>query len=226
MDLLEIITIDGPVGVGKSSVSRDIAKYLGYTPMDTGAMYRAVTLAAMEKKIDTPEGLSNLSKSINITLEETGEGLRVYINNRDVTEAIREPLISKKTSNVSDVVGVRERLVEMQRNMGKKGRYVCEGRDQGTVVFPEAKWKIYLDADIKTRVERRALQLEKDGKKVELDKLQEQVIERDFRDKTRSVGALKIPADAIIFDTTNFNKKEVVEILVTLVEYGNKIIDK
>ncbi len=224
MEFLEIVTIDGPVGVGKSAVSRSLAAALNYDSMDTGAMYRAFTLAAMRNNAKTPDEITALVANTNIQLIEENNKLKVFLNDEDVTEEIRDPEVSKNTSYVSDVLAVRNKLASLQRELGKRGKYVCEGRDQGTVVFPDALWKIYLDADIETRVQRRDLQLQKSGKNVEYKKLEDEVKERDYRDRIRPFGALKIAEGSIIFDTSDFNQQEVIEILHTIITKGNNNI--
>lgn len=222
MEFLDVVTIDGPVGVGKSSVSRSLAERLNYSPMDTGAMYRAFTLAAMQKGCKTKEDIAELVPFTTIELIEKENSLQVMLNGEDVTEKIRDPQISKNTSNVSDVVEVRNFLSNLQREKGKKGRYVCEGRDQGTVVFPNALWKIYLDANLETRVARRAEQLKKSDKFINKDELLEQTKVRDYRDRIRPIGALKVADDSILFDTTDFSENEVIELLYNIISIGNE----
>lgn len=222
MKKIDVVAIDGPVGVGKSGVSRLLAEKLGYKAMDTGAMYRAITLAALRQGSMKKEEIEKMIKTIDVKLNETKHGLKVMLDGEDVSQAIREPEVSKATSHISDIIAVRKKLSELQREIGKAGRYVCEGRDQGTVVFADAKWKIYLDADVKTRVSRRVAQLEKAGKSVKQDEQEAQLKERDYRDRVREFGALKIAEDSIIFDTTDFSLDDVVNILFTIISRGNK----
>jgi len=215
--LYNIITLDGPVGVGKSAVARQIAQRLGWRHVDTGAMYRAVTLAAMRRNLDLcdADALTNLTKECEIRLVYNGDVLTVFLNGEDVTVAIRDPEVSKNTSPVSETAGVREHLVSLQRDLGLQGPSVMEGRDIGTVVFPDAFWKFYLDASLDERAQRRVHQLHAAGKNVDFNETREAIKKRDDRDRSRSWGPLRIAADSIVIDTTYLIEEQVIELILT-----------
>lgn len=214
-----IVAIDGPVGVGKSSVARALARKLGFLYIDTGAMYRAVTWKAFIREIDLSdtEAVADLARETEIDLKEEGGELRVFCDGEEVTEAIRLPHISASTSPVADNVEVRNHLVALQQDLGQEGRVVMEGRDIGTVVFPHAEVKIYLDADPQVRAQRRFLQLHQKGKSVDLDQTLADLLERDRRDRERPVGALRVTPESIVVDTTHLGEAEVIDRLVEIV---------
>lgn len=215
-DPTSIITIDGPVGVGKSSVAKKVARILNYNHLDTGATYRVVTLEAMKQGVplDNQQALTQLAKSLKIGLNYIDGKLHVYCNDKEVTDEIRDPEVSRNTSPVADCIGVRRAMGELQRKLGALGNVVCEGRDMGTVIFPEAELKFYLDGNIEERANRRCLQLKEMGKESNLEKEMQSVITRDMRDRTRPDGSLKVADGAIIIDTTMFDEDEVVDIIV------------
>lgn len=215
-----VVTIDGPVGVGKSSVAREVATALGYRHLDTGAMYRAVTLAALEQDVDLndQETLSRLARTVRIELVYEDDSLRVILDGKDVSDAIRENRVSATTSPVADCRGVRKEMAAQQRILGDKGTTVVEGRDMGTVVFPEATHKFYLDAAPAERAERRLLQLKNNGKDAGFEEVFTATVERDRRDRIRSYGALKIAPKAVVVDTTGIEKNEVVNLIHALVQ--------
>ena len=211
-----IITIDGPSGVGKSTISRRVAAHCGFTYLDTGAMYRAVAwfLAKQGIDIDDSEAVESVLDQINITLlpattEDSDVG--VQLNQEDISAQIRTPEISMIASTVSALPGVREKLTALQRQIGSRGRVVAEGRDMGTVVFPEASNKFYLDATPEARARRRALQLRERGEAVDTRKLLEMTIARDKQDSERALAPLKKADDAILIDTTHLNVDQVFE---------------
>ena len=220
-----IVAIDGPVASGKSALAKLIAERLNYVHVDTGAMYRCVTLEAMRRNADMtdPAALTAVAHSIDIRFREA-EGKagafgtqRVTMNGEDVTDAIRDPDVSRNTSAIADVPTVRAELVELQRQMGLRGRSVLEGRDISTVVVPEARWKVYLVASLEERVQRRYHQYELQGREVDRDELRRDVVERDERDRNRAQGALKLAPDAMIFDTTDIPLDEVVDTLAGMI---------
>jgi len=219
MTLYHVITLDGPVGVGKSSVARALAQRLGFQHIDTGAMYRAVTLAAMEQHVDLSDeqALTLLAQRCEIQLLYTPGHLKVLLAGRDVTEAIRDPLVSHNTSSVADTPGVRRRLVSLQRALGLEGPSILEGRDISTVVFPDAFWKFYLDASLEERARRRVLQLEAMGIKADFQATLESVRYRDLRDRSRPFGPLLMAQDAIVIDTTFLREEQVVDLIGTFV---------
>lgn len=222
----QIVAIDGPVGSGKSALAQQLAEQLGYIHVDTGAMYRCVALEALRRNIDFTDGLAltNVAHSIDIRfqdseeLQEEGfEGQRVLLNGDDVTKEIRTPEVTKLTSILSEVPGVRAEMVQLQREIGLRGKTVLEGRDIGTVVVPEAEWKIYLVASLEERVERRYAQYLQQGKTLDKNQLRADIIERDNRDCNRPQGALKLASDAMLFDTTDIPLGEVVSSLTAII---------
>jgi cytidylate kinase len=221
MVFYQVITLDGPVGVGKSAVARTLARRLGYRHIDTGAMYRAVTLAAMQRHIDlhNPEALENLARDCEIQLLYHGDDLTILLNGQDVTLDIRDPEVSKNTSPVADTPGVREKLVSLQRSLGLQGPSVLEGRDISTVVFPDAFWKFYLDASLEERTRRRVLQLRDAGKTACFEETLKAVHYRDSRDCSRSYGPLLIAPDAIVIDTTTLSEDDVIRLILVFIHY-------
>ena len=214
------IAIDGPSGAGKSTAGRTLAKRLGYTYIDTGAMYRAVALKVKEKGIELKDesALYQMASSLHITFVPMGEEIHIYCNGEDVSEAIRLPEISHLASEVSKKKGVREALVEIQREMAKEGSAVLEGRDIGTVVFPEAEVKFYLDADPEERAKRRFQELMARGIQIDFQKTLEEVLQRDHNDMHRAISPLKRAENSILIDSTHRSVEEVVEEMLKKVE--------
>jgi len=206
-----IIAVDGPAGSGKSTVSKLIASRLGLLYIDTGAMYRALTLKAIQSRLDLEDerSLIGLARTTEIDLKDKGGALKVYLDGKDVTSSIRTHELTNKVRYVARVPGVRERMVDMQRSLAKRGGAVLEGRDIGTVVFPDARFKFYLDADVKERVKRRHRDLLAQGDDMTLELVEKDVVSRDTSDMNRSCGALKRSKDAILIDTTNLTIDEV-----------------
>jgi cytidylate kinase len=214
-----LIAIDGPAGSGKSTVSKMVAKRLGLLYIDTGAMYRALTLKAMRKKMDLKDeaALAMLARSTRIDLEASVTTLRVTLDGEDVTGLIRTPELTNNVKYIARVPDVRTEMVRLQRAIGEKSGAVLEGRDIGTVVFPDATYKFYLDADVEERARRRHKELLESGQKVGLEEIRKDVVVRDESDMKRSVGALKMAADAILVDTTSLAIDEVVEKVVSYI---------
>ena len=208
-----IVAIDGPAGAGKSTVAKRLAKELGYTYMDTGAMYRAFAWKVMEEGMDLgAEGeLRRALQDTNIELAEQDGRPSVLLNGVDVTDRIRTPELSQLASRVSTSKIVRERMVELQRAMGSKGGVVAEGRDIGTVVFPNAEVKIYLDASAQERARRRFEELRGQGSQVTMEETLREMEERDRRDKERDVAPLRKAGDALVIDSTGSAVDGIVE---------------
>lgn len=214
-----IIAIDGPGGSGKSTITRLVAARLGLRYLDTGAMYRAVTLHCMETgvKLDDPGAVAAALPGMQLDVKLVPDGpVKVSVGGRDVTALIRSPEVTRNIRFVADVPEVRRRMVEMQRQIGQGGDLVTEGRDQGTVVFPDADLKIYLVASTEVRAERRHTELRQKGVKTTLDEVKADVIQRDHADMTRTVGALRRAADAIEVDTSQMTPDQVAEKIVSL----------
>jgi cytidylate kinase len=210
----EIVTIDGPSGVGKSTLSRKVAAALGYTYLDTGAMYRAVGLRLQQLQIDLADEQAVASTLIDMDLqlfpaEQEDGDVGVVVNGQDVSSAIRTPEAGMLASRVSAVPAVRKRLTEMQQALGQKGRIVAEGRDTGTVVFPDARWKFYLEADIGERARRRVAQLRSSGQEVDCQELLAMIAKRDQDDQERTLAPLQKADDALSIDTTSLDIDEV-----------------
>ena len=218
-----MIAIDGPSGVGKSTISRSLAERLDCRHIDTGAMYRAVALLARERDVplDDPLRLAGLGRDMEIEFIVTEEGPGVTMNGEDVTLRLRLPGVSEEASCLSRFPEVREVLVEKQRELGRQGKVVMEGRDIGTVVLPEADLKVFLDAEPEERAGRRYLQWQKKGSEVEREQLTREILSRDQRDKTRKVAPLVPAGDAAMIDTTRLAPGQVLDrILALLSEKG------
>jgi cytidylate kinase len=209
-----IIAIDGPAGSGKSTTARLLAQRLGYIYIDTGAMYRAVTLYWLEKKLPLDEQIiCNLLDEISISFRNEDGELRIFLNNNDVSEKIRSPEVTNFVSPISAIKCVREFLVSEQRKLGANGGIVMDGRDIGTVVFPNAELKIYLVASVDERVRRRLLELKQKGVEISAEEVRRQIVERDQIDSTRQHSPLRRADGAIEIDTTNLTIPEQVDII-------------
>ena len=219
-----VIAIDGPAGSGKSSTARLVAEALGYRYLDTGAMYRTVALKMLEQGVDLQDAKSieEALRDIQIDQKEIEGQVRIFLSEKDVTEAIRTPEISLWVGPVSENPTVREFLVARQREMGKKGGVVVEGRDIGTVVFPDAPVKIYLTADLDERARRRVVDLNGQGIDQPEEDVRQALAQRDERDSTREHSPLSCAVDAIVLDTTELALKEQVEKIVALVREREK----
>lgn len=210
-----IITLDGPAGAGKSTLAKSLAKELGFEFLDTGAMYRTVALASLRELPFPPDDtkLKVILKNLNYHTEDS----RVFLNNEEVTETIR----TKETTEASGVIAsnplVREKLVEMQRQAALGKKIVCEGRDQGTVVFPAAQCKFFLTASPEVRAKRRFEELKSKGVNASMDELVTSMRSRDERDSSRTVGPLVAASDAILVDTSNLSASEVLDKLLEVV---------
>ncbi len=214
------IAIDGPSGAGKSTVAKSLAKELGYTYIDTGAMYRSVALRVKERGISPEEELAiiQLASSLHIAFIADGGKAFVLCDGEDITEGIRTHEISHLASTISKQKGLREVLVQMQREMGKGGGVILEGRDIGTVVFPDAEVKFYIDAESEERTRRRYDEMVEKGVAVDFKETREELMRRDHSDMNRAHSPLKKAADAIFIDSTHCSVKEVVEEMVRIIK--------
>jgi cytidylate kinase len=207
-----LITIDGPAGSGKSTISRLLAKKIGYLYLDTGAMYRAVALAAKREKIHLNDGkaLEELCNSLDLRFIADQVPPRLFLNGEDISAAIRSPEMDMASSEVSAVSEVRKAMTGLQRKMAKGMTLVAEGRDMGTVVFPEAKHKFYLTASLEIRTERRHKERLERGETVHRAFVESQLKKRDHQDETRSIAPLRPAEDAEIIDTTEMTPEQVI----------------
>lgn len=216
-----IITIDGPAGSGKSTAARKLAARLGIPYLDTGAMYRVVTLAALERGLDLEDeaALTALAEQADYGLDPGPTHIRVTLDGRDVTEEIRSMRVNAHTRYIAASPGVRRVLIRRQRELGARlGDMVTEGRDQGTAAFPDADMKFFLDAARTRRAERRLHELLADGEEVTLDEVLANLDERDRTDAERPVAPLSVPPGAIRIDTTHLSIAEVVGALLEHLE--------
>jgi cytidylate kinase len=205
-----VVTIDGPSGAGKSTVARRVAASLGFQYLDSGALYRAVALAAIESNVEfgDPVALNRLLGGLRIQLGANGS---VLLNGRDVAGLIRTEQVSQAASKVSSLDAVRAALIDLQRGAVAPPGSVVEGRDMGTVVFPDAGLKIFLDADVDERARRRTLELQGRGQNAVLEDVRAEMVERDRRDRTRVVAPLRPAEDAVLLDSTRLTISQVVE---------------
>jgi cytidylate kinase len=211
-----VIAIDGPAASGKSTTAKLVAEKLNYLYVDTGAMYRAMTFKVLKSGIDlTDEGeVARLASSTEIRLQRSGSQLRVMLDGKDVTTAIRRPEVTAAVSAVSAIRGVRDVMVREQREMGRDGGVVLEGRDIGTVVFPEADLKIFMVADVAQRAERRRIDLHGQGIEVDVAMLAQELLERDRKDTQRNISPLRKADNAFVLDTTNLTIEQQVETII------------
>lgn len=217
-----IVAIDGPAGAGKSTTARRVAERLGYIYIDTGAMYRAVTLAAVQAHTEiTDEAIRDLIAHTDIRLAHTDQGQRTYVNGRDVTDQLRNPEVTNLVSTISAMPVVRRAMVRIQREIGEQGGVVMDGRDIGTVVFPRAEVKVYLIADVEERVRRRLLEARLQGFEVDEHDVRRQIMERDKIDSERSDSPLTKADGAAEIDTTALTIDQQVESILSLVHAYN-----
>lgn len=209
----KIITIDGPAGAGKSTVSRELAARLGYIYLDTGSLYRALAYKALRDKIpvDDEAAVADLCARTIIQLKNSAGRMKVYVDGRDVADLIRTEEVGNAASKISAYGAVRQYLLNLQRQAAAEGGLVAEGRDMGSVVFPEANYKFYLDASSEERAKRRLCELKAKGTAVHRQAVQEKIIERDRQDSERKHSPLTVPAGAIIIDSTALSVGQVVE---------------
>ena len=214
-----IIAIDGPAASGKSTTAIGVAKRLGITYLDTGAMYRAVTFGLIENdiKFEDSSELDNYLKQIKLKLSETKSGVILNLDGRNVSKEIRSSKVTENVSEVSALKNVRDSMVLIQRKMAKKNDCILEGRDIGTVVFPDADFKFFLIADEKVRAKRRQNDLKKIGEQKSIDNVTIDIIKRDHKDSTRKHSPLIKSENAIIIDTSNLGINKVIDKIVNIV---------
>ena len=213
-----IIAVDGPAGSGKSTISKLLAKELGLVYLDTGAMYRLFTLKMLKENVSFSDNdkINELLEKLNINIEND----KFYLDDEDVSEEIRKTDVAENVSKTAAIKEVREKMVNLQREFSKSKDVILDGRDIGTVVFPEADIKIFLVADPRERAERRFKELKAKGENISLDSIYENILKRDKLDSTRENSPLKKANDAIEVDTTGKNIEEVKNIILNL--YNNK----
>ncbi len=215
-----IIAIDGPAGAGKSTVAKMVGERLSLLYIDSGAMYRAMAWKALREGIDPlDEGaVTDMARDTRIELKPSGDISRVFADGEEVTGLIRTPEVTEASSKLATIAPIREILVGLQQAMGRETGVVMEGRDIGTVVFPDTPFKFYLDASVKERARRRKIDLEAAGYEVDVEELEREVARRDERDSTRSAAPLKRAEGAISIDTTGMSIEEVVGAIAEGVE--------
>lgn len=209
-----VVAIDGPAGAGKSTVARAVADALGYLYIDSGAMYRAATLGCQRRGIDLadPDAVSKAVRSMKIRLASTDAGPpAVYLDDEDVTEAIRAARVGEEVSIVSSHASVRDEMVSRLRHTAREGGVVMDGRDIGTVVFPDADVKVFLTATPEERARRRLQEMRARGESLTFEQVLQSIVERDQRDSSRASAPLKRASDAILVDTTPYDIAEVIE---------------
>ena len=214
-----IIAIDGPAASGKSTTAIGVAKCLGITYLDTGAMYRAVTFGLIENdiKFEDSSELDNYLKQIKLKLSETKSGVKLNLDGRNISKDIRSSKVTENVSEVSALKSVRDSMVLIQRKMAKKNDCILEGRDIGTVVFPDADFKFFLIADENVRAKRRQNDLKKMGEQKSIDNVTRDIIKRDYKDSTRKHSPLIKSENAIIIDTSNLGINKVIDKIVNIV---------
>ncbi|MCB9831169.1 MAG: (d)CMP kinase [Planctomycetes bacterium] len=219
MPRLQVVTIDGPAGAGKSTVARRVAEGLGFRFLDTGAMYRGVTLVADEAGIAPTDeaGLEAMLAGLELDFDSRG---RLVVAGRDRSEAIRGREVTARVSAYAASPAVRAAMGRLQRQIGEKGALVCEGRDMGTDVFPDAAVRIYLDASAEVRMERRALELENKGEVVDRDRLLEEIRARDAADSSRAVAPLRRIPEQTYVDSSALDRDQVIDRLLAIAREG------
>ena len=215
-----IVGIDGPAGSGKGIVTKKVANKLGLINIDTGIIYRCVALEVLNKNIplDNKEEIIEIAKNIKIDIDNTPNGDIVYLDGKDVTRDIRSKEVTKIVSPVSSIKEVRFLMVDMQRRLAEGKNVIMEGRDICTYVFPNADVKIYLDASIEERAERRFKENQEKGIEMTYEEVYESIRKRDENDKTKEIGALKIAEDSVVVDTTSLSIDEVVDKIIEIIK--------
>ena len=213
------IAIDGPAGAGKSTVSKTLARRLGYVYVDTGAMYRAIACYFLRQGLPAQERIiADRCREAVVTLRYENGEQRVLLNGEDITQDLRTPQVSDMASRVSAVAQVREHLLDLQRNLAKEHDVVMDGRDIGTTILPDAQVKFYLTASARERARRRMLELQEKGETASFTQVLDGILERDERDKNREASPLRKAWDAVVVDSSNMDPEEVVEEMIRVVE--------
>jgi len=217
---IDVVAIDGPAGSGKSTVAKALARELEWDYIDTGAMYRCLCLKALRNQVELQDenGLIELLADTSMRMTFEDGKLRVYMDGEEVSEAIRQNEVSRRVSEVAALEQVRKRLVNLQRSMGESGEVVMDGRDIGTVVFPDAAYKFYLDASLEIRARRRYTELREKQENVEFESVVEEIKKRDETDRERASGPLKVADDAVHIDTSQLTVDQVVHRLLEMME--------
>lgn len=214
-----VVAIDGPAGAGKSTIAKLAAERLGYAYIDTGAMYRSVAWRFLQTGQPFDEAfISQLANTMVIQFRPEARVNRVFVDGQEVTDAIRSAEVTANVSRVAAIGAVREAMVEQQRRMGDAGGVLMDGRDIGTVVFPNAQLKIFLTASVEERAQRRYKELLAKGEQVDLVQLQQDIADRDKQDSERAIAPLRQAEDALLFDTSHMNIEQVTEKILQLVE--------
>jgi len=223
---IQVITIDGPSGSGKSTAARKLAERLGFSYLDTGAMYRAVTLKAMRSGINLKDSaqLIELTKNIDLNLVPSKRGVKVFVDGQNVSNDLRTAEVSANAHFIASRRGVRDKMVRRQRNLARKlGPLVAEGRDQGTVVFPNAQVKFFLDASPAVRARRRYRQMQRDGEDISYQQVLDAMLKRDSRDINRTTSPLEVPDGAIVIDTTDMSVKAMIDEMARHVQPTSRV---
>ena len=220
MDKKYVIAVDGPAASGKSTTAKCLAEKLHYVYIDTGAMYRACGLCALQNniKLSDAAALQQMLESIEIKIIYSNSGNEILMNNEDVSQRIREADVTKISSEIAVIGAVREKMVELQRNMGADGGVILDGRDIGTVVFPEAEFKFFMNASVKERATRRWQESQISGTDISYEDVEKELIWRDKNDSTRKISPLRQAADAIAIDTTSLSIEEQVNFLYNYIQ--------
>ncbi len=206
-----IVAMDGPAGTGKGTITKLVSQDMGLLNVDTGAIYRCVTLEAINRGLNTDnkQDLINLVDEINIEIKNNNGEQTIFLNNKDVTKQIRTSEVTNMVSSVSSIKELRLKVTQIERSFAKNGNIIMEGRDIGSYVFPDADVKIYLDASAEERARRRYLQNKESGINTPYEELLEEINKRDYNDKHKEIGSLVILPDAVIIDSTNMTIEEV-----------------
>lgn len=214
------VAIDGPAGAGKSTIAKKIAKKMGYIYVDTGAMYRAMALACIRNNVDkdNEQAVLMACSNISVTIAYEGDTQIVMLNGENVNGYIRTEEVGNTASTISVYKDVRLKLLELQRKLAKENNVIMDGRDIGTYVLPDAFVKIYLTASSRTRAERRYLELKERGVDADIDEIEKDIIERDYRDMNREIAPLSQAEDAVLVDSSNMGIDEVVEHIINIIE--------